>query len=88
MTLWAAALALAGCATTGSGEKKDGANSADGEQVAENIRQKQAGNEKVTEFDLNKDKKSDVWTYTVTAKNAEGKDVERLTRKEIGRAHV
>ena len=52
-------------------------------QVAENIRQKQAGNEKVTEFDLNKDKKTDVWTYTVTATNADGKEYERLARKDL-----
>ena len=78
--LLTAALALVGCATT-SGEKKD--TNADGEQVAENIRQKQAGNEKVTEFDLNKDKKTDVWTYTVTATNAEGKEYERLARKDL-----
>ena len=77
------ALTLLGCATAGSGEKKDGESSGDGEQVAENVRQKQSGDEKVTEFDLNKDKKSDVWTYTITAKNADGKDVERLVRKDL-----
>ena len=82
MTFLGAALALVGCATTSSGEKKDG-ESADGEQVAENIRQKQAGNEKVTEFDLNKDKKSDVWTYTVAGKSADGKDIDRLARKDL-----
>jgi hypothetical protein len=73
--------ATLGCATTGAGEKKD--ETANGEQVAENVRQKQSGNEKVTEFDLNKDKKSDVWTYTVVAKNAEGKDIDRLARKDL-----
>ena len=72
--LLAAAIALVGCATTAAGEKKDNASGPDGEAVAENIRQKQAGNEKLTEFDLNKDKKTDVWTYTITVKNAEGKD--------------
>src|SRR3990167_586253 len=82
MTLLAAAMTLVGCATTDSGEKKDG-EGPNGEQVAENIRQKQAGNEKVTEFDLNKDKKSDVWTYTVTAQNAEGKEIDRLSRKDL-----
>ena len=83
MTLLGAALAFAGCATTGSAEKKDGATGPDGEQVAENIKQKQAGNEKVTEFDLNKDKKSDVWTYTVMAKGPDGKDIERMVRKDL-----
>ena len=37
------------------------------QKLAENIRQKQPGNEKVTEFDLNGDKKPDVWTFTVPA---------------------
>jgi antitoxin component YwqK of YwqJK toxin-antitoxin module len=83
MTLLGAALALVGCATTSSTEKKDGATGEGGEQVAENVRQKQAGNEKVTEFDLNKDKKSDVWTYTVMAKSPDGKDIERLARKDL-----
>lgn len=85
MTLLGAALAFAGCATTGSGEKKDGQanDGSDGQVVAENIKQKQAGNETVTEFDLNKDKKSDVWTYTVKVKNADGKEVERISRKDL-----
>lgn len=74
-------LALAGCATTGNAEKKD--TGGDGERIAENVRQKQAGNEKVTEFDLNKDKKADVWTYTVAAKSADGKDIDRVARKEL-----
>ena len=74
---------LGACATTSAGEKKDGATGPDGEQVAENIKQKQAGNEKVTEFDLNKDGKPDIWVYTVTVKGPDGKDVERLVRKEL-----
>ncbi len=82
MTFLGAALTLMGCATTSSGDKKNG-ESGDGDQVAENIRQKQADNEKVTEFDLNKDKKSDVWTYTVAAKTADGKDIDRLARKDL-----
>lgn len=82
MTVMGAALALSGCATTSEAEKKDTAG-ADGEVVAENIRQKQAGNETVTEFDLNGDKKPDVWTYTVKATGADGKEVERVARKEL-----
>ena len=69
---------LVGCATTEAQKKDEG-----GEVLAEGIRRKKAGNEKVTEFDLNGDKKPDVWTYTVTVKNAEGKDVERMVRKEL-----
>ncbi len=80
-TLLSASLVLVGCATTDA-TKKDGA-SGNGEQIAENIHQKQAGNEKVTEFDLNKDKKADVWTYTVAGKGVDGKAIDRLSRKDL-----
>ncbi len=83
MTLLTAALAFVGCATTDSAEKKSGGDGADGEKVAENILQKQSGDETLTEFDLNKDKKPDVWTYTVKAKDADGKDIERVARKNL-----
>lgn len=69
-----------GCASSKAAEKAD---SAGGEQLAENIRQKQQGNEKVTEFDLNGDKKPDVWSYTVPGKSPDGKDIDRLVRKEL-----
>ncbi len=82
MSVMAAALALFGCATTSGAEKSEG-EGADGEQVAENIRQKQAGDEKVTEFDLNGDKKPDVWTYTRMVAGPDGKEVERVVRKEL-----
>lgn len=82
MTLLGAALALAGCATTDSAKKTD-ATEETGTGGAEEIKQKQSGNEKVTEFDLNKDKKTDVWTYTVIASGPDGKEVERLARKEL-----
>jgi antitoxin component YwqK of YwqJK toxin-antitoxin module len=52
-------------------------------QLAEGIRQTRQGNEVVTEFDLNNDKRADVWTYTAKVKSAEGKDVDRITRKEL-----
>ena len=76
-------LAIA-CASSKDAQKTDGSSkSGDGEQLSESIRQKQTGNEKVTEFDLNGDKKPDVWTYTVPAKTPDGKDYERLVRKEL-----
>src|SRR5438128_11313223 len=71
------------CSTTKDAQKTDAAASGDGEKLSENIRQKQAGNEKVTEFDLNGDKKPDVWTYTVPGKSPDGKDIEKLVRKEL-----
>ncbi|MCC6332871.1 MAG: hypothetical protein IT380_02655 [Myxococcales bacterium] len=77
----ALALAVAGCSTSKSAEQ--GEPGENGEVLAEGIRQKQAGNETVTEFDLNGDKKADVWTFTITAKNEEGKDVDRVSRKEL-----
>jgi hypothetical protein len=71
-----------GCSTTKDAKKGDG--DGDGSQkLSENIRQKQSGNEKVTEFDLNGDKKPDVWTYTVPAKGPDGKEYEKLVRKEL-----
>lgn len=82
-TLLAAALAFVGCATTDADKKKDGPATSDGEQVAEDIKQKQSGGETVTEFDLNKDKKTDVWTFTVKTKGPDGKEFERLSRKDL-----
>ena len=75
-------LVLSGCAGADAakkGEAKDG----EGQTLAEGIHQKRSGDEKVTEYDLNGDKKPDVWTYTITTKNAEGKEVERLVRKDL-----
>lgn len=82
LTLLGAALAVTACTTTSSAEKKDAPEAAS-DPTAGNIRQGAGPNEKVTEFDLNGDKSADVWTYTVTAKDAEGKDVERTARKEL-----
>lgn len=81
VTLLGAALALGGCATTDAAKKDDAADQ--GPQGTEDIKQKQAGDEKVAEFDLNKDRKSDVWTYTTVAKTPDGKETERLARKEL-----
>lgn len=74
---------LWGCAGGKEAQRSDGAGSGDGTVVAEGIRQKMNGNEKVTEFDLNQDKKPDLWTYTVAAKTADGKDIDRVVRKEM-----
>ncbi len=71
---------LPGCAGDASARKKDATES---EALSDNIRQKKSGAEKVTEYDLNGDKKPDVWVYTVTAKGPDGKDVEKVVRKEL-----
>ncbi len=77
-------LSTAACSTTKDAKSGDGSStSGDSEKLSENIRQKQSGNEKVTEFDLNGDKKPDVWTYTAPGKSADGKDIEKLVRKEL-----
>ena len=76
-------LAVAGCGGGKDAQKPDGSETGDGEQLAEGIRQKMAGDETVTEYDLNGDKKPDVWTYTVPAKTPDGKDYQRISRKEL-----
>lgn len=80
-TLFAACLFLVGCSTTKSASQSGGGQ--DGEKLSENIRQKRNGNEKVTEYDLNGDKRPDVWTFTTMGKGPDGKDVEKLVRKEL-----
>jgi antitoxin component YwqK of YwqJK toxin-antitoxin module len=73
-----------GCVTPQGAQGSGSAKNADGSEVlAEGIRQTKKGDEKVVEFDLNGDKKPDVWTYTVPSKTPEGKDYERLVRKEL-----
>src|SRR5688500_4790404 len=68
-----------GAACGGRAAKGDGTT----EQLTENIRQSRKGDEKVTEYDLNHDKKPDVWSFTVKGKDAEGKDIDKLVRKEL-----
>ncbi len=79
----AGCLALVACSGGKDAAKKDGKSTEGSDKVAENIRQKQQGNEKVTEFDLNGDKKTDVWTFTVLSKGQDGKDFDRLARKDL-----
>ncbi len=76
------ALLLTGCAAAKTAEAGD-TKATDGVVLSDGIRQKKQGNEKVIEFDLNKDKKPDVWTYTVVDKTADGKEYDRLVRKEL-----
>lgn len=80
-TVLAAAMAFVSCATD-SAAKKNTADG-DGDKVAENIRQTQSGNETLKETDVNGDKKPDVWAYTVKATNADGKEYDRLVRKDF-----
>src|SRR5687768_1036172 len=63
--LIAAAVALggAGCAGAG-GASRGGGNASQGE----NIQGERSGQEKLTEYDLNRDGKPDVWSYSVRDK--------------------
>ena len=81
LLIGAVVVVTASCASTQSATKADSATEPQAKATG-NIRQSKAGNEKVTEYDLNGDKKSDVWAYSVPGKNAEGRDVDRLLRKE------
>jgi antitoxin component YwqK of YwqJK toxin-antitoxin module len=83
MRLLAAFFAFAGCTASESATKPDGKDTAQGEQISQNIRQKQKGDEKVTEFDLNGDKTPDVWTYTAKTKTDDGKELDRVVRKDL-----
>lgn len=76
----AAALAVSACSSS-----KNAVRSADsdGQKLAENIRPPRGADEKMTEFDLNHDGKPDMWVYTVKAKTADGKDYDRVVRKEM-----
>ena len=75
--------ALAACSSTKDAQKGDGKATDSEDKAAETIHQPVQGNEKVTEFDLNGDKKPDVWAFTVPAKTADGKDFDRISRKEL-----
>jgi hypothetical protein len=69
------------CASSKGGTRAEA--NADGEKLSDSIHQSQRGTEKVTAFDLNHDGRPDVWVYTVKAKTADGKEYDRLVRKEM-----
>ncbi|MGQ0506396.1 MAG: hypothetical protein ACT4TC_13875 [Myxococcaceae bacterium] len=74
-------LGLMGCGTD-KGARKDGTPS-EMEVLSENISQEKRGDEKITEFDLNHDQRPDVWSFSVASKTPEGKDIDKLVRKEL-----
>ena len=47
------------------------------------LQPKKAPEERVTQYDLHHTGKPDVWEYTVTTSDAEGKPVDRLVRREM-----
>lgn len=79
----ACAAVMSACGGTKENVKKDQATDDNSEQLAENISQQRSGDEKVTEYDLNKDQKPDVWSFTVEAKDDQGRAIDKLVRKEL-----
>src|SRR5688500_6512123 len=60
-----------------------GATIDDATNESNEIHQEAQGKEVISAFDLNNDKKPDVWSYTVPAKGDDGKDIDKLVRKEL-----
>lgn len=56
---------------------------AQGPGGAPDVHQPRKGDEKVVQYDLNRDGKPDVWEYAITVKDADGRPVDRVTRKEM-----
>jgi antitoxin component YwqK of YwqJK toxin-antitoxin module len=74
---------LCSCAATKASETGAAGASGNAQTLSESIKHRKNDGETATEFDLNKDKKTDVWTYTVPGKSADGKAVDRIVRKEL-----
>jgi hypothetical protein len=76
-------LAITAC----SGKKEDikpgGQGSGDDSEGSSDIARPAHEGEKVTEFDLNHDRKPDVWSYTVESPGEDGKIIDRLVRKDL-----
>lgn len=80
--LGAAVLGTFGCAPK-QDVRPDKASADEADKGPASVHVEKRGDEKVTAYDLNRDGKPDVWTYTVTTKGADGKEVERTVRKEL-----
>jgi hypothetical protein len=77
------ALALSACAND-KAARRDNSSPTSGEgDLNTAIAHRRQGNERVSEFDLNHDKRADVWSFTVPAKTEDGRDFDRLVRKEL-----
>jgi hypothetical protein len=51
--------------------------------AAPDVHLQKRADEKMVQYDLNRDGKPDVWEYYVTAKDSEGRPVDHLVRKEM-----
>ena len=76
----ASVLGLLACSGGKGATKSDGSSGSSG---SDSVSQTRKGNEKITEFDLNHDKKPDVWSFTVVSKGDDGREFDRLVRKEL-----
>jgi hypothetical protein len=78
------ALLAAGCGAGRSAVKKDlPQDSRNSQSAPESARPPRNPDERVTAFDLNGDQKPDVWTFTVVRKDADGRELDQLARKEL-----
>lgn len=77
--VWIASLLLVLLAAACAPRSARGVRAEDAAEALEEVTPAPSGEEKVTEFDLNHDKKPDVWTYTVAGKDG----AERVVRKEF-----
>ncbi len=72
---------------TACGGKEDGSvrdqKDPDAAAGGQPMRQARSGDEQQTAYDLNKDGKPDVWSFTKEAADAEGRKIDRLVRKEL-----
>jgi hypothetical protein len=74
-----AMLGLSACASS-KGSATGGGDSSNSDARISPERQ---SNEKVTEYDLNHDKRPDVWSFSVPAKTEDGREYDRVLRKEL-----
>jgi hypothetical protein len=74
---------LMGCSGSKEAQRPDDAAASVEPAGPRPIRPERASGEKVTEVDINGDKRPDVWSYTVKGKGADGAEKERLVRKEL-----
>ncbi|MFZ5469652.1 MAG: hypothetical protein ACOZIN_09460 [Myxococcota bacterium] len=84
LAAFAALFALAACSGGKNATRPDGQSGDEaGNPQGQNINQTRTEEEKVIEFDLNHDEKPDVWSFTVEAKTDDGKEYDKLVRKEL-----
>lgn len=81
----ACALAVCGCGSNRSDVKQAKPGDATGQtmMLSDEISETRHADEKVTKYDLNHDGTPDVFSYSITVKGEDGKETQRLVRKEL-----